>query len=80
MRRTLTEVAAAPDRLAALSAACRDRVHRHYTWRAKAAQMVEVYRWVLKRRPDKPSFFDKSFSSVETEPIGSGLQRAEVLP
>jgi glycosyltransferase involved in cell wall biosynthesis len=80
MRRVLTEVAAAPNSLAALSVACRERVERHYTWSAKAAQMIEVYRWVLKRRPDKPSFFDKFSPSDKTEPIGSGLQRAEVLP
>ena len=42
--------------------------------------MIEVYRWVLKRRPDKPSFFDKFSPPDKTEPIGSGLQRAEVLP
>jgi glycosyltransferase involved in cell wall biosynthesis len=33
----------------------RERVLRSFTWSAKAAQVAEVYRWVLNRR-DKPDF------------------------
>jgi glycosyltransferase involved in cell wall biosynthesis len=33
-----------------------DFVRRRFTWRAKAEQILEVYKWVLGQRPDKPSF------------------------
>ena len=37
-----------------LGVQARERVRRHFTWDAKAAQVLEVYRWVLGRggRPD----------------------------
>ncbi len=42
-------------RLAAMSAAARRRVERCFTWDARAAQVIEVYRWVTgvaRARPD----------------------------
>jgi len=32
------------------------RAREQFTWQAKARQVLEVYRWVTGRRPDKPWF------------------------
>ncbi len=34
----------------------RERVLENFTWKAKAAQIVEVYKWVLGRQATKPDF------------------------
>jgi glycosyltransferase involved in cell wall biosynthesis len=39
-----------------LAEACRRRVESHYTWPAKARQVMEVYDWVLGRRATPPKF------------------------
>jgi len=58
-------------RVATLGARARDRVLRHFTWDAKAAQVLEVYRWVLGRRPTKPDF---------GTPLGSdGIVRGDLV-
>jgi glycosyltransferase involved in cell wall biosynthesis len=67
LRATLQRIVAAPQALAELSAACRARVAARYTWDAKAAQILEVYRWVRHERLDKPVFFDTASSTQETE-------------
>ncbi|MEO0324208.1 MAG: glycosyltransferase family 4 protein [Myxococcota bacterium] len=54
-RRAFEELLDAPERLASMAEAGRHRVEEHFTWRAKARQTLEVYRWVLGRR-DKPDF------------------------
>ena len=54
-RATLEGLAAAPSSIRAIGARARDRVLRLFTWDAKAAQVFEVYRWVLKER-DMPDF------------------------
>jgi hypothetical protein len=41
--------------MAAMSKAARQRVLDSFTWSAKAAQVVEVYKWVLGER-GKPNF------------------------
>ena len=56
LRATLKRVAASPQALAPLAAAARARVLDHYTWAAKADQVLSVYEWVLRRRADKPEF------------------------
>lgn len=43
--------------LAEAGHAARDRVAQHFTWPRKAAQISEVYDWVLGRRDDKPNLF-----------------------
>ncbi|MCC6142849.1 MAG: glycosyltransferase [Candidatus Hydrogenedentes bacterium] len=45
-----------PATLAAMAAAGRQRIADYYTWQKKARQTVEVYRWVLGQRPDRPNF------------------------
>lgn len=54
-RDVLTKLAAAPEALAPLRAAGRERVRRHFTWDAKAAQMAQVYDWVTGKAA-KPDF------------------------
>jgi RimJ/RimL family protein N-acetyltransferase len=36
------------------SAAALERAHRHFTWEAKAAQIREVYDWVLSGKKERP--------------------------
>lgn len=55
LRSIMEDLACNIDRLAALRAAGRDRVRRHFTWDAKAGQIIQIYEWVLGRSP-KPDF------------------------
>jgi len=50
----LAELAASPDRARSIGAAARERIHRLFTWEVRAAQILEIYRWVLgeRGRPD----------------------------
>jgi glycosyltransferase involved in cell wall biosynthesis len=54
-REILGGLAEDPAPLAAMRERARERVNALYTWEAKARQVVEVYRWVLRRR-SKPEF------------------------
>jgi glycosyltransferase involved in cell wall biosynthesis len=56
LRVLLRDLGADPGRLERLRAAGLKRIRTSFTWRAKAAQVLEVYRWVLGARPDKPDF------------------------
>jgi glycosyltransferase involved in cell wall biosynthesis len=51
----LTRLADHPEQLVAFRERARERVFTHFTWEAKAKQVLEVYRWVLGQR-DKPNF------------------------
>lgn len=55
LRAAFERLAADPDVAAAMGLRARDRVLRHFTWDAKARQVLEVYRWVLGER-DRPDF------------------------
>jgi glycosyltransferase involved in cell wall biosynthesis len=55
IRETLARVAAAPEGLAAMSAAAVRRAREVFAWPAKARQTLEVYRWVLGWRAEKPA-------------------------
>ena len=63
-RAKLEEIAAMPETLAPMGAHVRDHVRAHFTWAAKAAQIAQVYDWVLGRRDDRP------------DPLGPTLTRA----
>ncbi|HZZ84801.1 MAG TPA: glycosyltransferase family 4 protein [Anaeromyxobacteraceae bacterium] len=54
-RSALERLASEPGRIREVGERARERVLRWFTWEAKAAQMLEVYRWVLERR-DRPDF------------------------
>lgn len=56
-RRLLERLAADPVAVAAAGARAHDRVQELFIWPRKAAQVAEVYDWVLGRRPDRPAFF-----------------------
>ena len=55
-RAELTQMAANPAALAPLAATARARVQAAFTWPRKAAQVAQVYDWVLQRRLEKPDF------------------------
>ena len=54
-REALTRLSEDPSGLPAMAAAGRVHVERKFTWDAKALQVAEVYRWVLKERA-RPDF------------------------
>lgn len=55
LRRTLESLADDPDPIRAMGERARSRVMTHFTWDAKAARVLQVYRWVL-GQGDKPDF------------------------
>ena len=55
LRQVLEKLVADPSSLPEMGRSARERVHRLFTWKAKARQTNEIYRWVLGRR-DKPDF------------------------
>jgi glycosyltransferase involved in cell wall biosynthesis len=56
LRAVLEALVRDPSVLGPMGRAARERVRRHFTWQAKAEQVLEVYRWVTGRRADKPDF------------------------
>ncbi|MER2507726.1 MAG: glycosyltransferase family 4 protein [Amaricoccus sp.] len=56
-RAELERIAADPGQLAPIGERARARVEALFTWDRKAAQVADVYDWVLKRRPERPFFF-----------------------
>ncbi len=54
-REVLSALAADPSTVGRMGPRARERVQRLFTWDAKAAQVREVYRWVLGQR-DRPDF------------------------
>lgn len=56
LREVLSRLAADPSALAAMSQRAQKHALSHFTWSAKANQVLEVYRWVLRQRADKPDF------------------------
>ena len=52
---TLSRIIEQPDILTAKSKAGISRVHKYFTWEAKARQVLEVYQWVT-GYGDKPEF------------------------
>jgi glycosyltransferase involved in cell wall biosynthesis len=56
LRTLLTRLCDNPAEIDARSPLALRRAHEQFTWRAKAAQVVQVYDWLLGRRPDRPHF------------------------
>ncbi len=56
LREHLSRLSNDPSTLPTIGRSARERVTSLYTWPQKAKQVVEVYRWVIGDRPDKPSF------------------------
>ncbi len=77
MRAALTQLADNPQEVQATGARARDRAALLFTWSRKAAQLGQVYDWVLGRRADKPSFFPDALpGATESRPEG-GRHAAE---
>jgi len=53
-RAALEDLVADPARRIAMGEAAHDRAATRLSWDARARRIVEVYRWVLGERPDKP--------------------------
>lgn len=56
LRAVLNPLAADPAALGAMSQRAQQHALNHFTWSAKARQVLEVYRWVRKQRADRPDF------------------------
>lgn len=57
LRALLDRLAADPGAVAAAGDRAYNRVQALFTWQRKAAQVAEIYAWLLGRRADRPSFF-----------------------
>jgi glycosyltransferase involved in cell wall biosynthesis len=55
-REELAKVIADPESLQVRSLKAHARVNELFTWDAKAQQILEVYRWVLRQRESRPSW------------------------
>ena len=55
--KALEELASDPEKCARIGAAGRRYAQANLTWDAKAENIVEVYKWILGRRDDKPGFY-----------------------
>ena len=55
-REVLQAICAQPDQLRNRGECARNRVMTLFTWEQKAAQIGEVYEWVLGHRTAKPDF------------------------
>ena len=85
LRVVLGQLVAAPQTIRPMGQAARRRVLEQFTWDAKAAQVLEVYAWVMGRRTDKPDFgmplADKlNAEDNPGEPEGSVVICEEVEP
>jgi glycosyltransferase involved in cell wall biosynthesis len=56
MSHELEALAARPERILKLSQTAREYALKEYSWAAKADKTVEVYKWVLGQRADRPEF------------------------
>jgi glycosyltransferase involved in cell wall biosynthesis len=63
-----------PESIRPMGVRARQRVLRHFTWEAKASQVVEVYRYVLGHRGGLPRF-----SGETDEPSASGVRTNEAV-
>jgi hypothetical protein len=50
----------------------------HFTWSAKAAQVAEVYDWVLGRRAEKPNFDQIALMTTQTDDTEKEQRKAHV--
>ncbi|MFO7180153.1 MAG: glycosyltransferase family 4 protein, partial [Pseudomonadota bacterium] len=78
VRAALERLLSSPELLASFAERARARVFHHFTWEAKAAQVLEVYQWVLGNR-SKPDFGmplpDPEQTEQQTSTPGSGAFR-----
>jgi len=70
-RDALTRLVEHPAQIRPMGERARQHVLRHFTWDAKARQVMEVYRWVLGERKDKPQDADLFPSAAALDAVGS---------
>jgi len=77
-RCVLLDIAAGTHNLPEMAARGRARVEALYTWPRKAAQLVEVYRWLRGQRQGPPEFeyFDRPDTAFAAVPIESQIRAA----
>jgi glycosyltransferase involved in cell wall biosynthesis len=56
-RAQLDRIATDPGKLSAMGKSAKARVDAHFTWQAKASQIVKIYDWATGERSDRPDFF-----------------------
>jgi glycosyltransferase involved in cell wall biosynthesis len=56
LRKVLQELVANPAKLKDMSQRAKAHATHYFTWDAKARQVLEVYRWIVGQREDKPDF------------------------
>ncbi len=72
MRDLFTKLASDPIPLGQMGRNAQSHIRHYYTWEAKADQMLEVYKWVLGQREDKPSW-GMPFEFKSEESVASSL-------
>lgn len=77
LRATLSRLADNPQEVQATGARARARVAASFTWSRKAAQLGQVYDWVLGRRADKPCFFPDALPGATKSRPEGGRHAAE---
>jgi glycosyltransferase involved in cell wall biosynthesis len=70
VRKVLNELVANPQNLPEMSRRAKEHAIHYFTWEAKARQVLEVYRWVLGERTEKPDF------GMPFRELGTGINGA----
>lgn len=70
-RACLDGIVANPAALTRLSENSKDKVQSHFTWAAKAGQILGVYDWLLNRTQNKPDFFSQGTGQKNSDQIPS---------
>ncbi len=55
-RQTLTSITDNPSILPSMSQAAQQRIQQHFTWQAKAKQVLNIYNWLLNPSLPKPDY------------------------
>ncbi len=77
--RAFEELTADPAHLKQMGEKARQYVFNHFTWDAKAAMTLEVYRWVLGQRDDKPDFGMPLTDAIEAQTHVNNTTQSMIL-
>ena len=77
LRSLLSHLCEHPGEIDVKSPAALRRAHEQFTWPAKARQVVQVYDWVLGRRPDRPVF---PMPTPDLDPGGEQVEQESARP
>ncbi len=76
-RAALERLASEPGAIGVMGRRAQGDVLSRFTWDAKAAQVVEVYRWVLGERRDRPEFARGPVDERVAAPVVNGSREVE---